>query len=196
MIALARWSADQWDDPNGEDDLIAERRLIPDGPWGAVVVFLVWVAATAVIELALTHLASLPSVWAPWVRWSAPLLVFAACLRWVLFAQRREAERYARAREIRRERARERHRAFSHENVYYVLDPLGTRRGPYALEKLVRWRGEGKLREAPVIFVGPSEMPVDFGRVADEWRRTWGESPVDPPELRSRDAAAVASYYI
>jgi hypothetical protein len=116
---------------------------------------------------------------------AAPFVVFLVCLRGVRLIQRREQLRRAAARAQSRDLARARRSAFCTDNNYYVLDLLGTKRGPYSLEKIVRWHDEGKLGDEQVIFVGEATAPVAFDDVAALWRSQWGESPFDPTPLRA-----------
>ena len=157
-----------------------EGHPLPDGPAGALIVLIAWLALGSAWEFAL----DLSSVPLPILRWLGPVVLFTVALVWVRLIRRAEVRRLEAIRLEARAQALARLRAYQAERMYYVIDVIGAKRGPYPLDALVRWRERGKLDESAVIYIGDAPEPVPFSRVAAHWRERWGDSMFDPPALR------------
>lgn len=152
----------------------------PDGPAGAVIVLIPWLVLVTAYEYGIDRLGE-P---VPVLRWAGPVALFTAAVIWVRFIRRAEVRRVEAVRLEYRDQALARLRALQAERMYWVIDVIGTRRGPYPLDALVRWRERGKLDESALIYIGDAPDPVPFSRVAADWRERWGDSMFDPPALR------------
>lgn len=154
---------------------------LPDGPAGALIVLLAWFALVSAYEYAI-GVAAIGAL--PLVRWSGPVVLFAIALVSVRIVRTAEMRRLEARRREARESVFARRQAYLAARNYYVVDVIGTKRGPYTLEALVRWRERGKLDDRALVYIGSAADPVPFSRAAAAWRERWGDSAFDPPALR------------